>query len=120
MNKKDDPKGVAAIAEERRQNEEAVERHPVVSREEWLKQWLTLMEREKQYMRAGDALAAQVRALPWVKIEKNYTFTSPQGDLTLADLFKHHRQLLIKHFMMEPGQEWQCQGCSLESESPRV
>jgi len=84
-----------------------------VSQEEWVKQRLRLMEKEKQYMRAGDELAAEVRALPWVKVEKSYLFTSPQGDLTLADLFKQHRQLLIKHFMMEPGQEWQCRGCSL-------
>jgi predicted dithiol-disulfide oxidoreductase (DUF899 family) len=112
----DDPTIAAAIAEERRRNEEAVERHPVVSQEQWLKQRLMLMEKEKQYMRAGDELAAEVQALPWVKVEKSYTFTSREGDLTLADLFKQRSQLLIKHFMMEPGQEWQCQGCSLESD----
>lgn len=116
MTRADDPKVAAAIAEARRQNEEAVERHPVVSREEWLKRRLTLMEKEKQYVRAGDALAAEVRSLPWVKIEKSYTFTTPQGDVELADLFKQHTQLVIKHFMMEPGQEWQCPGCSLESD----
>jgi predicted dithiol-disulfide oxidoreductase (DUF899 family) len=116
VNRVDDPKVAAAVAEARRRNEEAVERHPVVSQEEWLKQRLALMEKEKQYMRAGDALAAEVRALPWFKVENSYTFTSPQGDLTLADLFKQHNQLLIKHFMMEPDQEWQCPGCSLESD----
>ena len=57
MNKADDPNVAAAIADERRQNEEAVERHPVVSQEEWLKQRLMLMEKEKQYVRAGDELA---------------------------------------------------------------
>lgn len=116
MSRADDPKVAAEIQEARRQNQEAVERHPVVSQEEWLEQRLALIDKEKQYMRAGDQLAAQVRALPWVKIEKDYTFTSPQGDLKLADLFKQHSQLLIKHFMMEPGQPWQCQGCSLESD----
>src|ERR1700733_8363497 len=113
MNKTDDPKVAAAVAEERRQNEYAIERHPVVSHEEWLKQRVLLMEKEKQYMRAGDELAAEVRALPWVKVEKSYTFTSPEGDLMLADLFKQHSQLFIKPAMMEPGQEWQCEGCSL-------
>ncbi|HEY1984294.1 MAG TPA: DUF899 family protein [Terracidiphilus sp.] len=116
MNKADDPNVAAAIAEGRRQNLEAVERHPVVSQDEWQRQRLALLEKEKHYVRAGDRLAAEVRALPWVKIEKSYTFTSPQGDLTLADLFRQHSQLLVKHFMMEPGQEWQCQGCSLESD----
>jgi predicted dithiol-disulfide oxidoreductase (DUF899 family) len=112
MEKTNDPK--AAIADQKR-HEEAVEHHPVVSQEEWLKQRLALMDKEKQYMRAGDALAAEVRALPWVKIEKNYTFTSTEGDCTLADLFKQHKQLFMKHFMMEPEQEWQCEGCTLES-----
>jgi predicted dithiol-disulfide oxidoreductase (DUF899 family) len=113
MNKADDPTVAVKIAEEKRKNEEAVEQHSVVSQGEWVKRRLTLMEKEKQYMRAGDELAVEVRALPWVKVEKSYLFTSPQGDLMLADLFKQHRQLLIKHFMMEPGQEWQCEGCSL-------
>jgi predicted dithiol-disulfide oxidoreductase (DUF899 family) len=113
MNKTDDPKVAAAIAEARRKNEEAVEHHPVVSQQEWVKQRLRLMEKEKRHTRAGDELAAEVRALPWVKVEKSYLFTSPQGDMTLTDLFKGHRQLLIKHFMMEPKQEWQCEGCSL-------
>jgi predicted dithiol-disulfide oxidoreductase (DUF899 family) len=113
MNKSDDPKMQAAIAEEKRANEEAVEHHPVVSQEEWVRRRLNLMEKEKEYQRAGDALAAEMRALPWVKVTKNYLFTSPQGDLTLSDLFKQHRQLFVKHFMMEPGQDWQCQGCSL-------
>jgi predicted dithiol-disulfide oxidoreductase (DUF899 family) len=116
MNKTDDPKVTAAIAEARRKNEEAVEHHPVVSREEWVEQRLKLMEKEKRYTRAGDELAAEVRALPWVKVEKSYLFTSPQGDMTLTDLFKDHRQLLIKHFMMEPGQNWQCEGCSLATD----
>ena len=113
MNKTDDPKVAAAIAEARRKNEEAVEHHPVVSQQEWVMQRLKLMEKEKRHTRAGDELAAEVRALPWVKVEKSYLFTSPQGDMTLTDLFKGHRQLLIKHFMMEPKQEWQCEGCSL-------
>jgi predicted dithiol-disulfide oxidoreductase (DUF899 family) len=113
MNVTEDRELEVAIAEERQKNQEAVEHHPVVSQDEWVKQRLKLMEKEKQHLRAGDELAAEVRALPWVKVEKDYLFTSPQGDLTLAGLFKQHRQLLIKHFMMEPGQEWQCQGCSL-------
>jgi predicted dithiol-disulfide oxidoreductase (DUF899 family) len=107
MNKADDPK-VAG-----RKNEVAAEHHPVVSQEEWVKLRLKLMKKEKQHTRAGDELAAEVRALPWVKVEKNYLFTSAQGEMRLADLFKQHRQLFLKHFMMEPGQDWQCEGCSL-------
>ena len=61
MNKADDPKVAAAIAQERRKTEAAVEDHPVVSQEEWVKQRLKLMEKEKQHMREGDELAAEVR-----------------------------------------------------------
>ncbi len=112
-----DPKVAQAIAEARRRNEESLARHRFVSEGEWLKQRLALMEKEKQYMRQGDELAVEVRALPWVKVEKNYIFTRPQGDdMTMADLFGGRSQLFIKHFMMEPGQEWQCEGCSLESD----
>lgn len=115
MEETKDSKTVAAIAERTRQHEEAVEHHSVVSQEEWVKRRLALMDKEKHYVREGDALAAEVRALPWVKVEKNYTFISPQADCTLADLFKQHRQLFVKHFMMEPDQKWQCEGCTLES-----
>jgi predicted dithiol-disulfide oxidoreductase (DUF899 family) len=110
-----DSKTAAAIAEQKRRHEEAAEHHPVVPQDEWVKQRLALMDREKQYVRAGDALAAEVRALPWVKIDKSYVFTSPRGDCTLADLFGDHKQLFVKHFMMEPDQKWQCEGCTLES-----
>jgi hypothetical protein len=64
----------------------AVEQHSVVSQEEWLKQRLKLMEKEKRYLHAGDELAAEVRALPWVKVEKSYLFMSPQGEAILFDI----------------------------------
>jgi predicted dithiol-disulfide oxidoreductase (DUF899 family) len=118
MNMTDDLTVASAIAEERRKNQEAIGHHPVASQEEWVKQRLKLMEKEKQYIHAGDELAAEVRALPWVKVEKSYLFTSPHGEITLEDLFKRHRQLLVKHFTMEPGQEWQCEGCSLPVDQP--
>ena len=50
MNKVDDPEAAAAIAEERQRNAEALERHSVVSQEEWVKQRLMLMDREKHYV----------------------------------------------------------------------
>jgi predicted dithiol-disulfide oxidoreductase (DUF899 family) len=77
----DDPKVAQAIAEARQRNEELLARHRVVSEDEWLKQRLALMEKEKQYMRQGDELAVEVRALPWVKVEKGYTFTGPQATI---------------------------------------
>jgi predicted dithiol-disulfide oxidoreductase (DUF899 family) len=88
--------------------------HPVVSREEWLRRRVELLAREKEHTRQRDELAAARQALPWVKVEKEYAFDSPNGKVTLADLFDGRSQLFIKHFMMGPGQAGQCVGCSLE------
>jgi predicted dithiol-disulfide oxidoreductase (DUF899 family) len=88
--------------------------HEIVSRKEWLIARKDLLKREKQLTRLRDQLAAERRALPWVKIDKEYVFDTPEGEVTLAELFDGRGQLFIKHFMMAPGQETQCVGCSLE------
>ena len=88
--------------------------HGVVSREEWLDARKALLAKEKELTRLRDRLAAERRALPWVKVEKPYVFDGSQGPVTLADLFDGRSQLFIKHFMMGPGQVGQCVGCSLE------
>jgi len=88
--------------------------HPVVSREEWRAARAALIAKEKAFTRAGDALGAEQRALPWVEIDKAYLFEGPAGRLTLADLFDGRSQLFIKMFMLDPGQTLQCTGCSLE------
>jgi predicted dithiol-disulfide oxidoreductase (DUF899 family) len=88
--------------------------HEVVSKEEWLRQRLTLLREEKEASKRHDELSKRQRALPWVKIEKAYIFTSAEGDVSLAELFGDRSQLFIKHFMMGPNQDWQCSGCTLE------
>src|SRR5438874_12415029 len=88
--------------------------HEIVSQEEWLVARKDLLSKEKQLTRLRDKLAVERRALPWVKIEKDYVFDAPEGQVTLADLFDGRSQLFIKHFMMGPGQVTQCVGCSLE------
>lgn len=88
--------------------------HKVVSREDWIAARKELLSKEKQFTRLRDQLAAERRALPWVKIEKEYVFDAPEGQVTLAELFDGRSQLFIKHFMMGPGQVGQCVGCSLE------
>jgi predicted dithiol-disulfide oxidoreductase (DUF899 family) len=93
---------------------ERLSEHETVSPEEWLVARKDLLSKEKQLTRLRDQLAAKRRALPWVKIEKEYVFDAPQGKVTLADLFDGRSQLFIKHFMMAPGQVTQCVGCSLE------
>jgi predicted dithiol-disulfide oxidoreductase (DUF899 family) len=88
--------------------------HRVASREEWLKERVALLEREKAYTRERDEINRLRRELPWVTVEKEYVFDAPEGKVTLADLFDGRSQLFIKHFMMGPGQETQCVGCSFE------
>src|SRR5437868_1757333 len=88
--------------------------HEVISREEWLIARKDLLKREKELTRLRDQLSVERRALPWVKIEREYVFDGPEGRVTLTDLFDGRSQLFIKHFMLGPGQTTQCVGCSLE------
>src|SRR5256884_4427976 len=89
-----------------------VDNPKIVSREEWLVARKKLLAREKQIHREPDAVAAERRQLPWVKVEKNYVFDSPSGKKTLADLFDGKSQLIVYHLMFGP--EWQeaCPSCS--------
>jgi predicted dithiol-disulfide oxidoreductase (DUF899 family) len=88
---------------------ESTESHRIVSRDAWIAERKTLLAHEKELTRLRDEIAGERRALPWVHIEKNYVFESPQGQRTLADLFDGRRQLLVQHFMLAP--DWE-QGCT--------
>lgn len=90
--------------------------HRVVSRDQWLAARQQLLIKEKELTRQRDALSAERRELPWVKVEKPYVFDTPDGKKTLADLFDGRSQLIIKHFMLAPGQKDPCVGCSFESD----
>lgn len=85
---------------------------PVVRREEWLQARKILLKQEKALTRMRDLLAAERRRLPWVRVEKDYFFDSPRGQLTLRELFKGRSQLIVQHFMLAPGWEAGCTGCS--------
>lgn len=84
----------------------------VVSEDKWLAARRELLRKEKEYTKLGDLLAASRRKLPWVKINKAYTFESPNGQVTLADLFEGRSQLMVQHFMLGPGWEEGCKACS--------
>ena len=86
---------------------------PVVSKEKWEAALEKLRAREKQATRARDALAAERRRLPMVRIERNYVFEGPRGRVSLVDLFDGRRQLILYHFMFGPNQEAGCDGCSM-------
>jgi predicted dithiol-disulfide oxidoreductase (DUF899 family) len=84
----------------------------VVSAQEWQVARDALLVKEKEHTRALDALAAQRRRMPMVRLDKDYRFTAPDAaTVTLTDLFQGRRQLVIYHFMLEPGQDWRCGGC---------
>lgn len=86
--------------------------HEVVSREEWLAARKALFEKELAMTHALDALRAERRRLPWVKIDTSYVFDAPEGPQTLGDLFGGRGQLAIYHFMLAPGSDHLCPGCS--------
>src|SRR3954454_4086151 len=88
--------------------------HKTVSREEWLEARRALLAKEKAILKQHDALAAERRAMPWVKVEKDYVFDGPNGKETLADLFAGRSQLIVKHFMLGPDWQDGCVGCSFE------
>src|SRR5262245_63097333 len=73
--------------------------HPIVSQDEWLDARLRLLAKEKEFTRQRDRLSEERRALPWVKVEKEYVFDGSNGRETLLQLFQGRSQLLIYHFM---------------------
>ena len=79
--------------------------HRVVSRSEWLEARTALLAKEKAFTNLRDQLTAEQRALPWVRIEKEYVFDGASGKVTLAQVFNGRSQLFLKHFMMGPGQK---------------
>lgn len=99
----------------------------VTTREEWLEARRELLTEEKQLTRARDALNAKRRRLPMVKIEKEYIFEGTNGKATLHDLFDGRRQLIVYHFMFDPGDPpagmsgapWEegCPGCSMMADN---
>ena len=98
-------------------DESCVSRPQIVSREEWQRARDQLLVKEKAATRARDALAAERRRLPMVRIEKDYVFDGPGGKVGLLDLFEGRRQLIIYHFMFAPDVDgWPsagCPGCSM-------
>jgi predicted dithiol-disulfide oxidoreductase (DUF899 family) len=93
-----------------------IEQAKIVSRAEWLVARKELLAREKELTRERDKVDRRRRELPWVRVEKNYTFDGPDGKQTLADLFGGRTQLIVSHFMFGPGWKEGCVGCSFRSD----
>ena len=86
--------------------------HKVVTHKEWLAARKRLLVKEKKFSRLRDQLNQARRELPWEKVEKDYTFESPEGKVTLSELFGGKSQLVIYHFMFGPGWKEGCPHCS--------
>jgi predicted dithiol-disulfide oxidoreductase (DUF899 family) len=86
--------------------------NPTVSQSEWLAARKALLVQEKEFTKARDALNAVRRALPWVKVDKNYVFDGLAGKQTLAELFDGRSQLIVYHFMFGPDWNAGCPHCS--------
>jgi len=86
--------------------------HRTGTRGEWLAARRELLDAEKEHTRRGDELARQRRQLPWVRIDKGYTFETDEGSAPFADLFQERSQLLVYHFMLGPEYKAGCPSCS--------
>jgi predicted dithiol-disulfide oxidoreductase (DUF899 family) len=85
---------------------------PIVSRAEWQSAHDRFLVKEKQATKARDALAAERRRLPMMRIEKDYIFTGPSGSARLPDLFEGRHQMILYHFMYAPDVDgWPAAGC---------
>jgi predicted dithiol-disulfide oxidoreductase (DUF899 family) len=95
----------------------------IVSPEEWRSARQDLLVREKELTRARDALAAERRRMPWMAVDKEYSFEGPAGRVTLEDLFEGRRQLVLYRAFYGPEvttyaeggsyPERACVGCSM-------
>ncbi len=85
----------------------------IVSLDEWRAAREALLVKEKELTRAGDALAAERRRLPMVRMDKPYIFDGADGPVSLLDLFEGRSQLITYHFMFAPDWDAGCEGCSM-------
>jgi predicted dithiol-disulfide oxidoreductase (DUF899 family) len=82
------------------------------TREEWLAARRELLDAEKEHTRKGDELARRRQELPWVRVDKEYTFDTDEGKASLPELFRGRSQLLVYHFMLGPDYKAGCPSCS--------
>lgn len=89
----------------------------IVSLDAWQAARDALLVKEKALTRAWDALAAERRRMPMVRVDRAYTFDGPSGPVSLLDLFDGRSQLIVYHFMFGPGWDAGCDGCSMVADN---
>ena len=88
----------------------------ITTRDEWLAARTELLLREKRLTREHDALNADRRRLPMVRIDKPYVLDGPEGEVGLLDMFGGKRQLIVQHFMFDTDWENGCSGCTASTD----
>ena len=86
--------------------------HRIGTQEEWQAEREALLKEEKELTRRNDELARKRRQLPWVPVDKDYSFETEQETKSLAELFDGRSQLLVYHFMFGPPYTAGCPVCS--------
>ncbi len=89
-----------------------MEPRKTVPHADWIEARKALLEKEKEFTRARDALSRERQGLPWEKVEKDYVFQGPDGEESLSDLFEGRSQLIVYHFMYGPDWDAGCKSCS--------
>jgi predicted dithiol-disulfide oxidoreductase (DUF899 family) len=89
-----------------------MENRKIVSRKEWIEARKQLLIKEKEFTRLRDDLSHERRGLPWERVDKEYVFEGPHGKETLPQLFEGRSQLIVYHFMFDPGWDAGCKHCS--------
>ena len=94
----------------------------IVSQDEWHEASRAFLAKEKEFQKARDALAAERRTLPWMRVEQDYVFDTNDGPKSLSDLFETRSQLIAWHFMFGPDWDEGCPSCSFWADlySPAV
>src|ERR1700719_2850329 len=104
------------LEKDRNGEEPAMRTPPIVSAEVWEAARAQMLVKEKALTRARDALAAERRRMPSMRIEGEELFDGPSGQVTLRDLFDGRRQLIVYRAFFEPGvfgwPDHACRGCS--------
>jgi predicted dithiol-disulfide oxidoreductase (DUF899 family) len=91
--------------------------HKIGTRQDWLAARAPLLVLEKEYTQRGDELARQRRNLPWVPVDKTYSFQTEHGERGFAELFDGRPQMVVYHFMFGSDYEAGCPACSATADS---
>ncbi len=84
----------------------------IVDDQTWLDARIKLLELEKALTQQREAVAKARRQLPWRAVREDYVFEGPTGAFRLSELFGNRNQLIVYHFMFEPGWQEGCKHCS--------